>query len=77
LEVEYEELVKRLLNRGKDSNRVDDQDRSIIETRISVYNNETAPVKEYYDNQKKYFAIEGMGSIDDIFDRLVDKIKAL
>jgi len=76
LEVEKEELIKRLLNRGKDSGRADDQDPSIIENRIKVYNSETAPVQDFYDAQNKYKGILGMGSIDDIFDRLCDAIDA-
>jgi len=74
LEVDKEELVKRLLLRGKDSGRADDQDKSIIENRIRVYHNETAPVKDFYDAQNKYKGIDGMGSIDDIFGRLCKAI---
>lgn len=74
LEVEKEELVKRLLLRGKDSGRADDQDESIIENRIEVYNNETLPVKDYYEAQAKYTGILGMGSIDDILARLCEAI---
>ena len=70
LEVEHDELVKRLLGRGKDSGRADDQDVNIIENRISVYNKETTPVIDYYAAQGKHKGIEGMGSIDDIFGRL-------
>ncbi len=77
LEVEKEELVKRLLLRGKESGRADDQDRSIIENRIRIYNNETTPVKDYYEAQGKYKGIQGMGSIDDIFGRLCKAIDAL
>jgi adenylate kinase len=76
MEVEKEELIKRLLLRGKDSGRADDQDRSVIENRIKVYNNETAPVKDYYDAQKKYKGIDGMGTIEEIFDRLCKAIDA-
>lgn len=74
LEVEKDELIKRLLLRGKDSGRADDQDRSVIENRIKVYDNETSPVKDFYNAQKKYKGINGMGSIDDIFDRLCKAI---
>lgn len=76
LEVEKEELIKRLLNRGKDSGRADDQDQSIIENRIKVYNSETAPVQGFYETRNKYKGVHGMGSIDDIFDRLCDAIDA-
>ena len=74
LEVEKDELVKRLLLRGKDSGRADDQDESIIENRIKVYNNETSPVKDFYAAQNKYKGIHGMGSIEEIFDRLCSAI---
>jgi len=78
LEVEKQELIDRLLNRGKTSGRADDQDVKIIENRINVYNKETSPVKDYYEKQGKYHAIHGIGSIDDIFNAIcktVDKIK--
>jgi len=77
LEVEKEELIKRLLLRGKDSGRADDQDQSIIENRIKVYNSETTPVKDYYASQNKYKGIEGMGTIDDIFGLLCNAVDAL
>lgn len=78
LEVEKEELVKRLLNRGKDSGRADDQNIDVIENRIAVYHKETAIVADYYKKQNKFQAIQGMGSIDEIFGRLcaaIDKAK--
>lgn len=77
LEVEKEELVKRLQGRGKISGRADDQDLSVIENRINVYNRETAPVIEYYNLQGKFTAIDGMGSIEDIFGRLCNAINKL
>lgn len=70
LEVEEEELRKRLLNRGKDSGRADDQDPAVVQKRIDVYRNETEPVRDYYVAQSKYTGINGIGSIEDIFDRL-------
>ncbi len=77
LTVDHEELIKRLLNRGKDSGRRDDQDISIIENRIRVYNNETAPLINYYEKQGKYYAVRGMGSIEEIFERLCHTISLL
>ena len=77
LEVEHEELVKRLLNRGKDSGRADDQNPAVIENRIAVYNKETSPVIHYYDAQKKFRSIVGIGSVDDIFGRLCTVIDSL
>ncbi len=70
LEVEKQELIDRLLNRGKTSGRADDQDMKIIENRITVYNKETSPVKSYYEKQNKFHSIKGVGTIDEIFDRI-------
>jgi adenylate kinase len=77
LVVEKDELVKRLLNRGKDSGRSDDSDINVIENRIKVYNNETAPLADYYSKQNKYIPIDGIGSVDEIFSRLSSKIEKL
>ena len=66
LEVDENELITRLLERGKSSGRADDQDPGIIKNRIKVYENETAVLKTYYANQNKFFGIEGVGSIDSI-----------
>ncbi len=77
LEVGEEELIKRLLERGKTSGRKDDSDESIIENRIKVYHEETSPVFNYYDNQKLSHKINGIGSIEDIFGRLCDSIDSL
>jgi adenylate kinase len=77
LEVEKEELVSRLLNRGKDSGRADDQDQSIIENRINVYNEKTLPLIEYYKPQGKHFGIAGMGTIDEIAGRLKAAVEKL
>ncbi len=74
LEVDHDELVKRLLNRGKDSGRADDQNQEVIENRIKVYHNETSPLIDYYSKQDKFQGIQGMGSIDDIFERLCEAI---
>lgn len=75
LEVNDNELIARLLNRGKDSGRADDQDESVISKRIQEYNNKTAPLKNYYSGQKKFYGIDGIGSIDEIFDRICLTIK--
>jgi len=77
LEVEEEELRTRLMIRGKDSGRPDDQDPAIIQKRIDVYKNETEPVRDYYMAQNKYTGINGIGSIDEIFERLCVAIDAI
>ncbi|MDQ3193070.1 MAG: adenylate kinase [Bacteroidota bacterium] len=75
LEVEDEELEKRLLERGKDSGRADDKNIEVIKNRIKEYNNKTAPLKDYYAQQKKFHSVYGMGTIDEIFHRLCDKVE--
>jgi adenylate kinase len=78
LEVKKQELISRLLGRGKDSGRADDQDLDIIENRIAVYNRETAPVIDYYSARGKFSSVNGMGTIGEIFGRLcstIDKVK--
>lgn len=77
LDVEKKELINRLLERGKTSGRSDDCCESVIENRISVYNEKTAPLIDFYSAQDKYYAINGMGTIDDIAARLKDTVKAL
>jgi adenylate kinase len=77
LEVEEEELIKRLLNRAKTSGRADDADENIIRNRISVYNRETAPVADYYRVQGKYRGIKGIGTVDEISERLSSAINTL
>jgi adenylate kinase len=77
LEVNDEELIKRLLNRGKDSGRSDDQDESIIANRIKEYNNKTAPLASYYSAQGKYTGVNGIGSLETIFNDLCSSIEKL
>ncbi len=76
LEVDKQELIDRLLNRGKTSGRSDDQDQSIIENRITVYHEKTSPLKEYYAAQDKHFDINGMGTIDEIAARLQETVSS-
>lgn len=77
LEVEKKELVKRLLHRGMNSGRPDDQDESVIENRINVYNEKTLPLIEYYKEQGKHFGIDGMGTIESIAQRLKEVVEQL
>ena len=76
LTVDEEELLKRLLNRGKISGRPDDQDPEKIRNRFAVYQRETTPVAEYYKKQGKYHEINGVGSIEEIFNQLTAVIDA-
>jgi len=75
LDVEDAELVKRLLLRGKESGRADDSSEEVIRNRISVYKAQTAIVADYYSAQGKYMAIDGIGTIDEIFDRICKAIE--
>lgn len=70
LEVDDEELEQRLLLRGKDSGRPDDANPEVIRKRIQEYNNKTLPVAEFYKGQDKFKSINGIGSIDEIFDAI-------
>ncbi len=77
LDVDDDELTKRLLERGKSSGRADDANETIIRNRINEYNNKTAPLKEFYNTQNKLQSIEGVGSIEDINAKLcvaIDKL---
>ena len=74
LEVPEEELITRLLGRGAVSGRSDDQDKNTIVNRIKVYNEQTLPLKDYYKAQGKHVGIEGVGSVDSIFESLCDAI---
>jgi adenylate kinase len=77
LDVEEVELRSRLLLRGKNSGRPDDVNPEIIQKRIDVYNNETKPVKDFYQGQNKFVSINGIGEIDEISTRLYQAIDAL
>lgn len=74
LEVDNDELVKRLLLRGKESGRPDDQNEEVIRNRVNEYNNKTLPLKNYYSEQSKFHSINGIGSIESIFQQLTDRI---
>ena len=77
LDVSEDELVDRLMHRGKTSGRTDDVDDSIIRKRFSVYREETTPVAEHYDKLRKVKHVKGEGSIDDIFNSLCSVIDNL
>jgi adenylate kinase len=70
LKVSENELVKRLLLRGKESGRADDQNEEIIKSRIEVYNKQTAVVADFYEGLSKYREVDGVGTIDEISERL-------
>ncbi|MDX9908938.1 MAG: adenylate kinase [Bacteroidales bacterium] len=77
LEVEKQELIRRLIGRGLKYGRIDDQEQSVIEYRINVYNEKTLPLIEYYKKQGKHYGISGKGTIQDIADRLKAVVEKL
>ena len=77
LDVEEPELIDRLIKRGQQSGRSDDN-LETIKSRLDVYKNQTSPLKDHYMNSGKLATIKGIGTIDQIFDLIaeaVDKVK--
>lgn len=70
LEVPDQELVTRLLNRGLTSGRSDDQNRGVVWDRIEEYNSKTSTLKNFYQSQSKLHGINGIGELDEVFNRL-------
>ncbi|MBQ2424589.1 MAG: adenylate kinase [Alistipes sp.] len=77
MDVPEQELVQRILLRGKDSGRADDASEEIIRNRIEIYNQQTAVVAEYYRAQGKYIAVPSLGTIDEVFERIATEIEKL
>jgi len=77
LDVEEQELINRIILRGKTSGRSDDQDLEKVNNRIKVYNEETLPVATYYKNQGKLNTVVGIGSIEEIFNNISGVIEKL
>lgn len=77
IQVPEEELVQRILLRGKDSGRADDASEEVIRGRLDVYRKQTAVVSDYYAAQGKYAAVNGTGTMDEVFTRIADVIKEL
>ncbi|MFK8055341.1 MAG: adenylate kinase [Saprospiraceae bacterium] len=75
LDVEEDEITSRLLERGKNSGRSDDQDEAVIRKRFAVYLEETAPVYQHYLELGKAVRVDGVGGIEDIFGRLTAEIE--
>ena len=73
LEVPEEELVARMLKRGKETGRADDNIDTIL-NRLKVYHNQTEPLKEHYQGKGAYMYIDGLGDVDSIFGSISDKI---
>ncbi len=77
LEANDEVLVQRLLERGKTSGRSDDQDEDKIRNRYQEYNEKTAPLIDFYTDQGKFYSVDGIGSIQEITQRLAQVIDNL
>jgi adenylate kinase len=77
LEAADDILVERLLERGKSSGRTDDQDESKIRNRFEEYNQKTAPLRDYYTKKNKFYSVNGIGSIEEITQRLKQLINSL
>lgn len=74
LEVDEDQLMARMLNRGKQTGRADDNPET-IKNRLDVYHKQTMPLREYYINEGKYHAIDGNGTVDSIFDSIRTSLK--
>ncbi len=74
LEVKDDELVFRLLERGKDSGRADDANEAVIRNRIAVYERETSIVADHYRRQGKFVSVDGIGSVEAISERLAEAL---
>ena len=77
MDVPEEELVKRILLRGKDSGRADDASEEVIRGRLDVYREQTAVVSDFYAAQGKYAAVDGLGTMEEVFGRIVTVIDSL
>lgn len=77
LEVDEDELINRLLDRGKTTNRSDDQDIEKIKNRFNEYNNKTSILIDFYQKQSKFYSVNGHGSVDDITSRLFNLVDSL
>ena len=77
LDVDHDELVKRLIARAELSGRPDDKDPAVIENRIDVYKEKTEPIIKYCDERGIYQPVNGMGTIEDIFGRLCGFMKEI
>lgn len=73
LEVDEEEIIQRLLKRAQEQGRKDDTE-AVIRNRLEVYNKQTRPLIDYYNEQGKFLSVEGVGSIDEIFNSICSVI---
>jgi len=76
LDVDEEELLNRLIKRGEESGRTDDNP-AVIQNRLEVYRNQTEPLKGYYIKKGKLFNIKGNNSIDNVFEKITEELDRL
>lgn len=76
LVVDEDELLVRLIKRGEESGRTDDNP-AVIQNRLEVYRNQTEPLKEYYKKKGKLFNIKGNNSIENVFEKIVEVLDRL
>ena len=74
LEVPEDELVSRMIARGKETGRADDNEET-IKNRLDVYHNQTHPLRDYYQKEGKYLGINGSGVVDEIFDEIASQLE--
>lgn len=74
LEVPEEELIERMLSRGKETGRADDNIET-IKNRLEVYHNQTHPLKDFYTSEGNYLPVNGSGSVEEIFDNIASGIE--
>lgn len=77
IRVPEEELIRRILLRGRDSGRADDASEEVVRGRLEVYRAQTAVVSDYYAAQGKYASVNGTGTMDEVFDRIATVIDTL
>jgi adenylate kinase len=75
IDVHDEEIIKRILERGKISQRSDDQDINTIKSRIDTYNRQTAILADYYKQQSKFKSVDGIGTVESIFEKICKLIE--
>ena len=75
LEVDAEELVQRLVLRGREQGRADDTE-DVIRNRLAVYEEQTAPLVEYYESAGRLARVDGLGTISEIFGRVIEVLAA-
>lgn len=75
LNVDHDELVKRILNRGKTSGRADDSDKEVVRKRFAIYQRDTEPVANYFNEKNMLRIITGSGTVDETFQALCKEIE--